>query len=212
MSSEDAPKKREKPKNLHARTVTREQLREVRVSPPVLDPVKEAYARCRAMGMSVEEAGLAIGGKFQPNTLKNWERESDLLRDRIAELSTLANKNAILKTGLDRQWVIERLMSVVERCMQAEEVFDKKGNPTGQYKFDSMGANQALKMLGDTLGLFRPVEKKPGDDYAELTDDEIARIARELAAQTGLLAIDAGTQEAAGPEQVGEVQALPPPA
>lgn len=159
---------------------------------------QEAYCRCRAMGMNYEEAVMAIGNVITIPTAREWERKNDLVRARIEELAALCTQNAILKTGLDREWVIKRLMSVVDRCMQAEPVIDKTGGTTGEYRFDASGANQALRMLGDTLGMFKPAERKPEDEYAQLTDADIARIAGELAAQTGLLEAPQGTQETAG--------------
>jgi phage terminase small subunit len=170
---------------------------------------QEAYCRGRAMGMDITEALSAAGLNVTYTTAKNWEKNLSAVRDRIQELANIATKNAIINTRLDREWVIKRLMSVVDRCMQAEPVMDKKGELTGEFKFDSAGANAALKMLGDTMGMFKPAEKKPGDEYAELTDDDIARIAAELAAQTGLTEAIAGAKEAPGPQQVVEIRALP---
>lgn len=63
--------------------------------------------------------------------------------------------------GLTTQWVISRLMQITERCMQAEEVLTRDGEPTGMYEFDSMGALRALELLGKRLQLF--TEKKPGE-------------------------------------------------
>lgn len=150
---------------------------------------QEAYCRARATGMTQDESVMAIGSPVAVTTARDWERKNQLVRERIRELSAMATKNAILKTGLDREWVISRLMTVVDRCMQAEPVLDKEGSPTGEYNFDATGANQALKMLGDTMGLFKPAEKKPEDEYANLSDDDLRRIAHELAHQTGLLAL-----------------------
>lgn len=169
---------------------------------------QEAYCRARATGMNMDESVLAIGSPVAVTTARSWEREVKLVRDRINELSAMATNNAILKTGLNREWVISRLMTVVDRCMQAEPVLDRKGEPTGEFQFDSAGANTALRMLGDTMGLFKPAEKKPEDEYANLSDDDITRIVAELAAQTGLVEIGAGTQTAAGSQQVIEVQAI----
>lgn len=172
-----------------------------------LTPQQEAYCRARAMGMAMQEALVAIGSPVDIRTARIWERENPTIRDRINELSAIATQSAILKTGLDREWVISRLMKVVDRCMQAEPVM-VQGEPTGEYKFDSTGANNALKMLGDTMGLFKPAEKKPEDEYANLSDDDIARIVADLAAQTGLIEIGSGTQATAGTQQVIEVQAI----
>jgi phage terminase small subunit len=56
--------------------------------------------------------------------------------------------------GVSRQWVIEKLRDVAVRCMQGEPVRDKEGNETGQWKFDSGGANRALELIGKHLRLF----------------------------------------------------------
>lgn len=151
-----------------------------------LTPQQEAYARARAMGMDIAEAHIAADVSVSINTAYKWDR-LPIVRARIEKLSMMATENAILQTGLTREWVISRLMTVVERCLQAEQVLDAKGEPTGEYKFDSSGANQALKMLGDTMGLYKPADKKPEDEYNNLSDEDIARIARDLAAEVGLL-------------------------
>lgn len=163
---------------------------------------QEAYCRGRAMGMSVDDAVRASGSSVDSSTARRWERRPEVAA-RIVELSDMAQKNAILKTGLDREWVISRYMQIVDRCMQVEQM------EGGEYRFDSSGANTALRALGDILGLFRPVEKRPEDDFAHLTDDDIARIATELAAQTGLLDVDPGIEAPSGQQQVITVPALP---
>lgn len=55
----------------------------------------------------------------------------------------------------DADWVLEKLRIVVERCLQEEEVRDRKGNPTGMFVFDSKGANRALELLGKHLGMWK---------------------------------------------------------
>lgn len=54
-----------------------------------------------------------------------------------------------------KTYVQMNLRVVAERCMQVEPVFDAKGQPTGDYKFDASGANTALKLLGQTIGMFK---------------------------------------------------------
>jgi len=68
------------------------------------------------------------------------------------------------RTEIDQDWVIDRLVRVTERCMQAEPVMDKRGDqvetetPDGErakaFMFDSKGANGALQLLGRHLGMF----------------------------------------------------------
>lgn len=57
-------------------------------------------------------------------------------------------------TGITANYVLSSLKNVADRCMQAEPVLDKEGNPTGEYKFDSSGANKSLELLGKHLKLF----------------------------------------------------------
>lgn len=63
-----------------------------------------------------------------------------------------SNHEALMAT---REMIQANLKVVADRCMQVEPVLDAKGQPTGEYKFDASGANQALKLLGQTIGLFK---------------------------------------------------------
>ena len=178
---------------------------------------QEAYCRCRAAGMSIDEALIASGAKIKRRTALGWERpgEAGYNKDvvkRINTLSEIASKNAILRTGLNREWVISRYMRIVERCMQAEPVMKMVEGELveiGEYRFDAQGANTALTKLGDVIGLFNKKEEKPDDEFDQLSDEELAQLARELAAQTGMLESDEGTQESPGQKQIIEIQALP---
>ncbi|MBI1275370.1 hypothetical protein GC177_05295 [bacterium] len=81
----------------------------------------------------------------------------------------------------ERVWWVSRLKGVVERCMQAETVMDRKGEWTGLYQFDASAALKGLEMLGKHYGLLQPVA---GGDGALLVeedrlDDEIARLIKE---------------------------------
>jgi len=212
MADAEAPKKKATAPKKPAVAKGTRKLNRPRLAISGLTVEQEAYCRGRVMGMSIEEAISAAGSSISVKTARDWEAPNSgnkLVRDRINELAAIAQKNAILKSGLDREWVITRFMQVAERCMQAEPVRDREGNPTGEYTFNATGANQALSGLGDVLSLLKPVEKMPGDGYEHLSADDIARIAAELAAQTGLLEAGAGTQAPAGREQGIEVPAVP---
>lgn len=58
------------------------------------------------------------------------------------------------RTLVTADYVIASLRKVAERCLRGEEVFDKRGNPTGVWQFDSAGANKALELLGRYKGLW----------------------------------------------------------
>ena len=57
------------------------------------------------------------------------------------------------KNEITADWVVDKAKKIIERCMQAEAVYDSEGNPTGEYKFDSSGANGSLKILAKYLGM-----------------------------------------------------------
>ena len=65
------------------------------------------------------------------------------IQDRIAELKLERSKN----TKIDAEWVLRSAKKVYDRCMQEEPVMSQ-GEPTGEYKFDSSGANKALDIIG----------------------------------------------------------------
>ena len=62
------------------------------------------------------------------------------------------------RTEITADYVLSSLKEVAERCKQAIPVMmkDENGNmvETGEYKFDSAGANRALELLGKNLKLF----------------------------------------------------------
>lgn len=75
---------------------------------------------------------------------------------RIEELK----KERSEKLHLDADWVLRRLMQISDRCMQQEPVLEfdyeeKKLVETGEYKFDSVGANKATELIGKHLGMFK---------------------------------------------------------
>lgn len=82
--------------------------------------------------------------------LKNVE-----IHARIEELK----KTRADRLNLDAYWVLKRLMEVSDRSMQAEPVmeFDHELGEmveTGEFRFDSTGANRAAELIGRHLGMF----------------------------------------------------------
>lgn len=65
------------------------------------------------------------------------------------------------KLQLDAYWVLKRLKDISDRSMQAEEVMtfnpvSKEMEGTGEYQFDSVGANKATELIGRHIGMFDP--------------------------------------------------------
>lgn len=66
-----------------------------------------------------------------------------MVQERITELKSDREK----RLQIDADWVLKQAVKVHERCMQAEPVIIG-GEPTGEYKFDSAGANKSLELVG----------------------------------------------------------------
>lgn len=62
------------------------------------------------------------------------------------------------KLNLSAEWVLQRLKDISDRCTQAEPVLIRNNDgelvPSGEYKFDSSGANKATELIGKHLGMF----------------------------------------------------------
>lgn len=77
------------------------------------------------------------------------------------------------RAEVTKDWVLRRLVSVAERCLQHEEAEDEDGEPTGQFEFQPQAATRALELVGKHLGMFvdrRVVGLKRLED---MTDDEL---------------------------------------
>lgn len=92
------------------------------------------------------------------------------------------------KTGLSVQWVLERLSSVAERCLQCEQVLDRKGDPVyvetpnGEeavaFTFQAGAANRALELLGKHLGMFVEKVEHTGKDGGPIQTEDISETER----------------------------------
>lgn len=105
----------------------------------------------------------AIRSGYSPKTAQ--EQSSRLLSNVMVAEAVEAGRAIISeKAGIDQTWVLQRLATVAQRCMQAEQVFDRKGGPVlvetdeGEiakaFVFNAAGANGALGLIGKHLGMF----------------------------------------------------------
>jgi phage terminase small subunit len=98
------------------------------------------------------------------------------------------------RTEIDADFVLRGLRTVAERCLQAEPVKDHSGNPTGEWRFDSTGANRALELLGKHLRLFADKTEVTGaiqlgavfSPLAHLAGDELVLLRSILRRRAGL--------------------------
>ncbi|WP_342512266.1 terminase small subunit [Sporosarcina sp. FSL K6-1522] len=78
----------------------------------------------------------------------------------LARVKELKDKRAD-ELELDAYWVLKRLKDISDRSMQAEPVMEYDHGSqelveTGEYQFDSTGANKATELIGKHIGMFDP--------------------------------------------------------
>ncbi|WOE32760.1 MULTISPECIES: terminase small subunit [unclassified Acinetobacter] len=105
------------------------------------------------------------------------------IQERIAYLKEIRMN----ELGLDAYYVLKNLKSIAERCMQAEAVTDREGNPVyiegpdGQiqpaYVFKEQGATKANELIGKHIGMF--VEKKKINVEVDLMSELIDELSEE---------------------------------
>jgi hypothetical protein len=159
----------------------------------ILDSQAQAFAMMVAGGSSATDAYTAVyADKVREENLTRREcgiRAGRVMRRKVvkAEIERLKRetegayaKALAEKIVADRQWVKDSLVAVARRCMQAEPVLDRKGNPTGEYRFDSKGANQALALIGKELGMFVERKEVRHGPLADASDAELGAQMRAL--------------------------------
>lgn len=118
----------------------------------------------------------AIKAGYSPKTAAS--QASELLKKpniskEIDKILQKASENALVSA----EYVIRSLKEVAERCLQHKPVLDYEGNETGEYEFDSSGANKALELLGRNLKLFTDkVEVEASENLAEALAAAIKRV------------------------------------
>lgn len=122
-----------------------------------LNPKQERFCQEYIIDLNATQAYIRAGysengaGQGAERMLKNVE-----VYARVEELQ----KARIEKLQVNQDWVVLRLIQISDRCMQQEEVmkFDyelKELVGTGEYQFDSNGANKSTELLGKHLGMFK---------------------------------------------------------
>ena len=128
---------------------------------------QERFAQEVAAGKSLPDAYEAAG--YKPDRKNAYAlRQRTAVSLRITELlkvrddaSAALNAKVIEKLELSKEGVLSRLKENVERAMEAVEVKDSDGKPSG-FKYEGQVANRALELLGRHMGLF--IDKLPGSD------------------------------------------------
>lgn len=115
-----------------------------------LTPKQALFCKEYLVDLNATQAAVRAG--YSKKTAKEIGFEN-LTKPHLVELiQELMNKRS-KKVEIDGDWVLSKLKQVAERCMQEEPVI-AQGEPTGEFKFDSSGANKALELIGKHHKLF----------------------------------------------------------
>lgn len=123
---------------------------------------------CREYVVDFNATQAAIRAGYSPRTANRQATRllsKVHIKDRVGALKAKRANTA----NVSAEYVISSLKKVAERCMQAEPVLDKLGNPTGEYRFEHSGANKAFELLGKHLGLYI-------DRHQEIKGDKIIEV------------------------------------
>lgn len=80
------------------------------------------------------------------------------------------------KLNLDAEWVLQRLVQINDMCLVSVPVEkwdhkEKKMVQTGEYVFDSQGANRSAELIGKHLGMFKDKVEHSGTLGVQIVDD-----------------------------------------
>lgn len=121
---------------------------------------------CQEYVVDYNATQAAIRAGYSPHSARSQASRllsNDNLRARVRELQ--AEQTARLCVTAD--WVVQRLVDVQARAMQAEPAPDG----SGQYQFDSRGACRALELLGKHLGMYQDRLQVDGLTQVVIRDD-----------------------------------------
>ena len=150
---------------------------------PILpNPKHETAAQAMAAGKTQQQAYTGAGFIFKPANASRFFNRADVkarVQEIITERIAVERKStelAVKKSGLTKEWVIQRLMWLAERSLRGKPVMDMTGKHTGEFtgKPDGPTAVRSLELLGRDIGMFidRHEIGQPGE-FARMTDEEL---------------------------------------
>jgi phage terminase small subunit len=105
-------------------------------------------------GKSQRQAYYDAGGKAKTDASADAVVSEMLSDPKVKAFYDSLMNQAVEKAGITAEYVLGTIQATIERCSQAEAVFDREGNPTGEYKFDATSVLKGAELLGKHLKLF----------------------------------------------------------
>lgn len=145
-----------------------------------LTPKQQRFVQEYLIDLNATQAAIRAG--YSKKTAEQIGYEN-LRKPEIAAAIEAKRLKVAEKAELSVGWVLDRLRTVAERCMQAEPVLDKRGEPvlvetpTGElapaYTFQAAPANRSLELLGKHLGMFPDKVEHTGANGGPIQTEEL---------------------------------------
>lgn len=148
-----------------------------RTQPPAIPPEHDA----RLNGRERRTVWHMIAGLTYPQALdacgipKRAELRDRACPDHVQAAVRATLSDIAMKAGLSREWIITNTVALYRRAAQAEEVLDRKGKPTGIYRFDGPTAAKCLALLAEWHPELAPRKGAPG-----FQADQVAALLRAV--------------------------------
>lgn len=113
---------------------------------------------CNEYLIDLNATQAAIRAGYSGNSARQIGDEN-LSKPDIQAYLEVRRKEIQTRLELNQDWVLKRLKDISDRSMQAEPVLKwdyeaKAWVETGEYQYDSAGANKATELIGKHLGMF----------------------------------------------------------
>jgi len=130
-----------------------------------LTPKQDMFVREYLVDLNATQAAIRAG--YSAKTAN--EQASRLLANvNIASAVQAGMDKRAADVDLNATYVLKGIMRVIDRCEQAEPVYDKDGEPTGEYTFQAGPALKGYELLGKHLKLFtEKIELDVGGELAQ---------------------------------------------
>ncbi|MFW2042675.1 terminase small subunit [Acinetobacter sp. ULE_I001] len=146
-------------------------------SEPLANQQHENLAQAYVETANKKKAGEKAGYTDKSNAFRA------ILRPDVQERIKFLQEERAEELGIDAYYILSNLKTIAERCLQNEEVKDREGNPTGEYKFEHNGALKANELMMKHLGMLSEKVKHEHTgkiDIQSISDADLDKRIKEL--------------------------------